>query len=509
MTEQTPSQPRNFYRTILSGSAWTVAARWGQRVIGLISTVVLARLLTPDDFGVAGMAALSLGFIAAFTQMGLTKYIIRTPNPAREVYDTVWTIEVLRGLLVAAVLAGAAPLMAAYFNEPRIVELIYVVAVTTVVTGLMNVGVVQFRKELQFAKDFRFDLYGKLATAAVTIALAVWLRSYWALALGGLAGAALQVAISYTMSGYRPRFSLKEARPVIDFAIPNTLALISRYLNGIAPRLIVGRIEGTGVFGLYHIASDVGAMTSGQILSILNRSMLPNFAKAREEADDFGEIVRRSVGGMLLLAAPVAFGMSAVAYDFVLLVFGAKWLGAVPLLEWIALFAFFGGLLQFLSGNLGLYPGGERHAMILGWSRLAVLVPVAAYAGITWGYQAIPVAGTAVVVAFLPLFLWCYARLYPVTMLDLVGVVWRPLLAAAAMFAAVRAAHVETLDWVALRLLIDVAVGVVSYAVLVMALWLISGRPRGLEALVVGYFARRTGTGGRGSARPHDTAGNR
>lgn len=163
---------------MVRGSAWAVGWRWAVRSIGLVSTIILARLLTPADFGLVAMAMVVVGFIEIFGETGQALALLRYKNPTREHYDTAWTLQVAIGILLAVVMIAAAPLGAIYFNEPRVQPLIYFLSLRALIGGFENIGIVAFRANLDFQRDFLFGLYQKLSTFFLTIGLAIYLRDY-------------------------------------------------------------------------------------------------------------------------------------------------------------------------------------------------------------------------------------------------------------------------------------------------------------------------------------------
>jgi len=124
-----PAPPeRSVHRHMLGGSAWAIALRWSVRLTGLVSTVVLARLLTPADYGVVAIAMLIVGTIEVFAQTGQYSVIIRHPSPTREHYDSAWTVSLLLGFALGFIVLGAAPLAAIYFHEPRSTTIVEILA---------------------------------------------------------------------------------------------------------------------------------------------------------------------------------------------------------------------------------------------------------------------------------------------------------------------------------------------------------------------------------------------
>ncbi len=144
----------------------------------------------PEDFGIIAMAMIVVGLVEVFSYLGVDLALIQRKEPTRDYYDTAWTINILQGALLTIFLLLVAPLIGSFFNEPRVVPVVQVLAFRALAVGFENIGTVAFRKELDFAKDFRFGVLKKLLTFTVTVSLALWLQNYWAI-VAGLAGAPL------------------------------------------------------------------------------------------------------------------------------------------------------------------------------------------------------------------------------------------------------------------------------------------------------------------------------
>src|SRR5580704_8991060 len=158
MTEQTvPAQP-SAKRHMMRGTAWMLALRWGVRLTGLISTIFLARLLTPADYGIVAIATLVSGTIDVFAEAGQANAIIRHPNPMREHYDSAWTISVMLAFGLALIILAASPLTVLYFHEPQAKLVLEILALRTLLAGFQNVGIVNFQRDLNFRKQFQLSV---------------------------------------------------------------------------------------------------------------------------------------------------------------------------------------------------------------------------------------------------------------------------------------------------------------------------------------------------------------
>ncbi len=171
MAERPTSSPESLGRRLMSGSVWMIAMRWSMRLLGLVSTAILARLLTPEDFGLVAMSAFAVGFIEVFSQLGVELVLIRHPNPQRRHYDTAWTFNLLTGLILGGLMVLVAPLAAAYFEEPRVEQVLWVLAAAPLVKGAVNIGIVDFRRDLRFAKDFQYHFITRIAATPAFVSV--------------------------------------------------------------------------------------------------------------------------------------------------------------------------------------------------------------------------------------------------------------------------------------------------------------------------------------------------
>ena len=160
----------SIYQQMARGSAWAVGMRWCLRGIGLVSTIILARILSPADFGIVAMNAIVVGFLDLLSETGVAAFLIRESRVTHELCNTGWTMQLLQNAFIAIGLVLVGPLGAWYFHEPRLVGFMQVTALASLIGGGMNIGMVLVRKELDFARDFRFSVYSRLFTLVATIA---------------------------------------------------------------------------------------------------------------------------------------------------------------------------------------------------------------------------------------------------------------------------------------------------------------------------------------------------
>lgn len=467
------------------GAAWLVGLRLAMRGLGLISIIILARLLTPEDFGVVAMAMLLMRIAEAVAELRPEWALIQNTRAERKHYDTVWTMTVLRGAVMAVLLVLAARPGAVFFNEPRVEVLSYVIAVGVFIEGFSNVGVADFFKNLTLQKTFRFNLASRIGSFSTTVILAFALRNYWALVGGFVAYRVFFVIFSYAFHPYRPRFSLAAWREILGFS---KWLLAHNLFVAIAKRsdiFFIGKFVDATSLGMYTVARRVSGLSGGEFVGPVRNAIFPAYAKLAQEPEKLRESFIEGYGMIMLIGTPIALGIAVIAEPLVTVAFGVKWLAAVPLIQVLAIDAL-ANVASANSASLFLAVGrpwilatvqGIQSALIV--PMLLWLVLAAGAYGAAWA-----VAGTSALLMMLSVGM--ALRLLGLSPLRLLGAVWRTIGAAAAMAAAVltvQSAWVggEGMLWSLAELLACVAAGAAAYIGAQLLLWWLAGLPTGPE----------------------------
>jgi lipopolysaccharide exporter len=459
-----------------------ISMRWAIRSAGLVSTVILARVLTPADFGLVAMASLVFGLLIASSEMGAVQLLLRTRDADRGAYDTAWTIRLIQTVVLALLMFLLAWPTSVYFKEPRLVEVMQVVAAGSLFAGLNNIGIVMFRRDLDFRRDFLFGFYSKVVTVTPTIMLALVWRNYWALVIGPIVGHLFEVLISYRMHPFRPRPSLIGWRRFVTFSLWITPAHIATFLNQKVDVFVVGYIANTSQMGVYNVASELSRMATAEIVTPMARALYPNYVKLKDNLDELSKaflIVLRTVG---IVSFAFGFFISAVAEDVVFIVLGDQWDEAVPLMQWLGVFGAFATLLATATGHILIALHRERLMFTVNWLRLAVLTASVLAAAPFGGMVAIAAAATVSTALVTVGWLLYLPRVLPLLRAGrILAELGRVFLIALLTFVAVRWLHATHIESRWLTLVIDTATGSAIFATLSAARWLAAGRPDGPE----------------------------
>ncbi len=497
MTEKTdetrPDISQSWGGHLMSGAFWMIALRWAIRLTGVVSTIILARLLAPHDFGIVAMAMIVVGSLEIFSQTGQLLVLIRMKDPTRQHYDSAWTISVLIGVAIALAILLVSPLTVDYFKEPLVVPVMQCLALRALLGGVENVGTIDFRRDLKFNRFFAYNVYPKLISFVVTIGAAIIWRNYWALVAGILTGQVVKLVLSYTMHPYRPRFTLSAVGDIWSFSIWTFIRSIGGYLQTQIDQIAVGGIAGAAAMGRYAVASDVAASPSREINEPMVAVLYPVMSRLLHDPKALRDVFLRTLGWTTVICVSASVGVALVADDMVPLLLGAKWDGIAPLMGWLAIGA---GLMGMSSGAYSLFDalGKPQIGARMMWIRVAIMAgTVVPVAFLTHSLMNVAIVRAFAAAVFLPGLYYAVAKPTGLTLGNYVSTQWRPFVAAGVMAAAVLGVNMFVTHPGVVRLLVDVVVGALTFGGALLGLWALSGRPAAPESDILASLRRAVG----------------
>ncbi|MCL4745501.1 MAG: lipopolysaccharide biosynthesis protein [Burkholderiaceae bacterium] len=470
---------------IVSGASLMVLLRLATALLGVVSTVILARLLSPQDFGIVAMATTVIAFIEVFTMNSFSSAIIQNPAPNRDDYDTAWTMEVLLGASAAIAIAALAVPASIYFRDDQLVATLLVLALYPLLDCVYNVGCIDFRKHMEFHKDFALQASRKLSGFAVCIPLAFVLRDHWALVFGMLAGRFGYLVASYLLHPFRPRWSLGARVRIWRFSRWIMISNGLEFLNTRLSHLVLGRLSGAGHVGLYSVSLGLATIPASEFALPINRVVFPGYSRLQHDANRIRQGYLKVSAVVALVTIPAGVGIAIVAPALVPLALGTGWTTASPLIQILAL----GGAVSAVQANVeSLYFAKNLTRMRAQMAALQVgvtlplmiwLVSSHGVIGAAWAFLATTLVTSAYNV-------FRAAALLGASGDDILQTVWRPVLACLVMALVTLPLSVgdpESLapSRLAAQLLLQALTGALVYTLVVVALWRLSGRPNGAE----------------------------
>lgn len=458
-------------RSLLRGIAWTGGVRWASQVVGWASTLVVARLLTPADYGIVGMGAVFVGLVTLLSEFGLGAAVVMLrevePAQARQIN----TLSVLLGIASAAATWAAAEPMARLMDTPPLAGVLRALGIGFVVAGFRTVPDALLQKEMRFRSLALMDGGQAVAVALATVGLAAAGAGYWTLVAGTLLGGLFSTGMAVAR---RPQgFAVPRVRDIggaMGFSGRLLVSRLSWYLYSNADFMVVGKVLGERALGAYNLAWSLAAIPVGKVGGMVMRVTPAYFSAVQDDPPALRRYLLRLTEGVALVTFPMTLGLAAVADDLVRVALGDKWAAAAVPLRLLAAYASLRSISPLLSQVLaaaGEMPFAMRNNLLA-----AVVLPVAFVVAARQGIQAVAWAWILVHPLVLAPLLARACRRLSMPPRDYLRALAPALGGCAVMLAAVVAARVAAPDgWpVGARLGAQVLAGAAAYAGAVLLL---------------------------------------
>ena len=452
------------------GFLWKLASQIVDQASRTVMAVILARMLTPSEFGLAGMAFIFANIALIFTDLSLGSALVQRVTITDRDRSTVFWTTTAGGVLIAAVGWFSAPAIGAFFNESEVTSLFRVLSLTFVLTALSATQVSLLTRDMAFRRLELREMAGGGARAVTAIAMAVAGFGAWSIVGGAVAASSVSLVMLWTASSWRPglMFSFASLRDLGSYGIKAFASRIFQFITENADNLLVGRFLGPASLGVYGLAYNAMLSPLARVVAPVAQVLFPALSRIQTETDRLVGTWLRTTVATAAIMLPAFTGIILVTPEIVNVVFGSKWDAAVPVLRLLCV----GGLATSLMAlNQSVLQSRNRPGTMLRFSILVTVASVVGYiVGLHWGILGVAASVAIVRTSLLPLnaLLACRAvsirlRTYFATFR---GIVEATLLMALALLALRQVLGTGIPP--AGRLLIQVIVGFVVYAAGVM-----------------------------------------
>ncbi|MCJ1962872.1 lipopolysaccharide biosynthesis protein [Novosphingobium mangrovi (ex Hu et al. 2023)] len=467
-------------------AAWLIGGRLFTKFVEFLSLLVLAQLLTPEDFGVIAIAMTLVTIVEAVFELPITQVLIARQAISQRHLDTAFTLSALRGGALTLVVWASAVPFAHFYRNDTLVWMILALGVAPGLRGMGSPGLVLYARELKYRREIAAELVCKTGSLVCSVAAAWWLRDYRALMVGIVATPTIWILASYALAPYRPRLSLAEWPLFADFLGWTTGAQLLAAINWQCDRLILGRFVSPAQLGIYSVANDLSYVPEQALIRPIVRPLLSVFALIADQRARLATAYVQASNAVLAIGAPVLLGLCLLARPAVALALGDKWLGAIPVLQWLSLTlipplltAPYSSLAMALNRPQGLL--GQRAAELV--FKVPLMVVGAVWYGIEGavGARAISALSTALIVMVMT------RRLIGVSVWHQLVATWRTVLASGGLMAVLYALRPRLADLAGLELALGIGLvaglGMAVYGLILALTWHQAGRPAGIESM--------------------------
>jgi PST family polysaccharide transporter len=454
----------------VTGFLWGYSAYVGGRLLKLLATAILARILFPQDFGLVAFALLMLGLLEAVRDFGIKDALIYTQERIDEVAETAFVINLVIGTVQCLLGLLLAPLAVHFVDDVRAVDVVRVLSVTLLINALGNTHGGLLQKKLKFRQHALPDILSTLGNGVVAVTFAFLGYGVWSLVAGHLAGSVVRTASRWRLLPWIPRFrfSTERARALFGYGVYILLFELLGVLAFYADQWMVGILLGTAQLGYYMIAMRMPELVTQNFCMVLTKVLFPTFSVIQNDRERLTRGFHTAMKYTAFVTVPAGVGLAAVAPELVPLLFGDQWHAAIVLTQVLALV----GTVATLYWSAGdVFKAIGRPDLT---TKLLVIEALYAFPLIllvTLQYRVAVMAALARLLAVsitAALRLWLASRFLQFPMRTLYHTLHTPLLGAGAMFGAIYLWRQLAESWPpAFVLATSIALGGLTYLIVV------------------------------------------
>lgn len=327
-----------YTKQAIKGFSWLTAFRVVTRAVSLLKTAIVARFLSPAQFGLFGITTLVLSLVEVITETGVNIVLVQEKEDIDKYLGTAWLVSILRGVLIAAVMLDASPYVAGFFHAPDSQVLIMVMSLVPLLRGFINPAVVKLQKELLFQREFMYRTVNLIIEIAFTLILLYFYPEPMSLVVGLLAGVISELILSFVIVAPRPSFQYHKAyfSKLISHGKWITAGTVLNYGFERGDNIVVGRLLGTQSLGIYDMAYRFSMMPITEVSDMVVRVVFPVFVKI---SDDYARLKRaylRMIGVITLIVLPFGIIVFLFPQQIITILLGSKWLPAADVLRILA-----------------------------------------------------------------------------------------------------------------------------------------------------------------------------
>lgn len=323
-------------RKVALGAATMGGLQFLAKVLDLLAMVVLARILTPEDFGLVAIAVSVLLIANSVTELPVLDVLVQRDEIGEEDVQTAFTLTMLRGFLVSVLIVASSWPIASFYEDARLIFILWAISLAPLFQGLASPAMVHYLRKIEFGPPARTNLIGKVVSVAISLIISFATGSYWALVAGPIITQAIITLCTYVYAPWRPAIRLTGAPSILKFAGWVTLSRVIWTVSIQADRLLVGRLLGKESLGFYSMASEISSLATYAVAGPIMKPIFSGFSRMRDDVGRLQNAYLKSQQALMMVVMPFGIGLAAAANNLVPLLLGEGWGTVVPVIRWLA-----------------------------------------------------------------------------------------------------------------------------------------------------------------------------
>lgn len=401
-----------YSKEAIKGFSWISGVRVITRVLSLLKNVIIARILSPYQFGAFGVATLVLVFAEIITETGINTFLVQEKEDVNKYINTSWLVSIVRGIVIFFLIIISSPFIAGFFNNSEALNLLLLISTVPLIRGFINPSVVKFQKELMFRKQFYYQTACFLVETVFSISLVVITKRIESLVLGMAASALFEVFISFIMVRPIPKlvFEFPLFKKVIGFGKWITLSTVFNYFYQNGDNIAVGKILGGSSLGFYDMAYRISLVPLSDVADVVSKVTFPVYVKISDDKERLRKAFIKTLSIVVLFTFPLGLVLFLFPKEIITVILGDKWLPATPVLQVLGIFGFIRAVSSF-SSSIFLSLGKQNIFSLISLVGLSGLVITIVPFILMWGITGAAISallGTTITIPVIFYFIYKY-----------------------------------------------------------------------------------------------------
>lgn len=329
------NREKNKKTSVMSGLFWTFGERITAQLVSLVVSIILARLLSPDHYGIISIITVFITLCNVFVSSGMGSAVVQKKDATEEDFNTCFIIGLTVSIFLYIIIFLASPYIAKFYNMKELCLVMRVMGIRIIIASLNNIQHAYIQKQMQFKKFFFATLVGTIVSAIVGIILAYNGAGVWALVAQYLTNTVIDTIVLLFVGGWIPKlqFKLSKAKKIFSFGSKVLITNLVSTLEGNIRSLIVGKVFGPSDLAYYDQGNKYPSLLVTNVNNSINKVMLPAFSKKQDNLDELKKLLRQSIRVGVYILAPLLIGFAAISDNFIRFLLTDKWIACIPYIQ--------------------------------------------------------------------------------------------------------------------------------------------------------------------------------